>query len=71
MARGKGVRLQKYKDGGIADLRVFRLDEGLTWQDASGRNFTKGKDELTEWMGVRAAAGRLVPKGFPRNGKFS
>ena len=71
MARGKGVRLQKYKDGGIADLRVFTLDEGLTWQDASGRNFTKGKDELVEWMGVRAAAGRLVPKGFPRNGKFS
>ena len=71
MARGKGVRLQKYKDGGIADLRVFKLDEGLTWQDASGRNFTKGKDELVEWMGVRAAAGRLVPKGFPRNGKFS
>jgi len=70
MARGKGVRLQKYKDGGIADLRVFKLDEGLTWQDASGRNFTKGKDELVEWMGVRAAAGRLVPKGFPRNGKF-
>ncbi len=71
MARGKGVRLQKYKDGGIADLRVFRIDEGLTWQDASGRNFTKSKDELAEWMGVRAAAGRLVPKGFPRNGKFS
>jgi len=70
MARGKGVRLQKYKDGGIADIRVFKLDEGLTWQDASGRNFTKGKDELVEWMGVRAAAGRLVPKGFPRNGKF-
>jgi topoisomerase-4 subunit A len=70
MSRGKGVRLQKYKDGGIADLRVFRLEEGLTWQDASGRNFTKNKDELAEWIGVRAGAGRMVPKGFPRNGKF-
>jgi len=70
MARGKGVRLQKYKDGGIADLRVFKLDEGLTWQDASGRKHTRTKEDLTEWMGVRAAAGRLVPKGFPRNGKF-
>ena len=70
MARGKGVRLQKYKDGGIADLRVFTLAEGLTWQDASGRNFTKGADELAEWMGVRAGAGRMVPKGFPRSGRF-
>jgi topoisomerase-4 subunit A len=70
MTRGKGVRLQKYKDGGIADLRVFRLEEGLTWQDASGRNFTKDRNELAEWMGVRAAAGRMVPKGFPRSGKF-
>ncbi|QKV18361.1 DNA topoisomerase IV subunit A [Oricola thermophila] len=71
MSRGKGVRLQRYKDGGIADLRVFALDEGLTWQDASGRNFNRGREELLEWMGVRAAAGRMVPKGFPRNGRFS
>ncbi|TCD14372.1 DNA topoisomerase IV subunit A [Oricola cellulosilytica] len=70
MTRGKGVRLQRYKDGGIADLRVFALDDGLTWQDASGRNFTREKAELAEWMGVRASAGRMVPKGFPRNGKF-
>ena len=70
MTRGKGVRLQRYKDGGIADLRVFTLAEGLTWQDASGRNFTKGREDLAEWMGVRASAGRMVPKGFPRNGKF-
>lgn len=41
----------------------------LTIEDAA--NTRKGKDELIEWMGVRAAAGRLVPKGFPRNGKFS
>ncbi|MFZ2102951.1 MAG: DNA topoisomerase IV subunit A [Oricola sp.] len=71
MTRGKGVRLQRYKDGGIADLRVFKLAEGLTWQDASGRNFTREKDDLAEWMGVRASAGRMVPKGFPRNGRFS
>ncbi|WP_193175472.1 DNA topoisomerase IV subunit A [Oricola nitratireducens] len=70
MTRGKGVRLQRYKDGGIADLRVFTLAEGLTWQDASGRNFTKGREDLAEWMGVRASAGRMVPKGFPRNGRF-
>lgn len=70
MARGKGVRLQKYKDGGIKDARLFVLEAGLTWQDSSGRTFTKMPEELAEWMGVRAGAGRMVPKGFPRSGKF-
>ncbi len=70
MSRGKGVRLQKYKDGGIKDARVFNLDEGLTWEDTAGRTFTKSKEELAEWMGDRAQAGRMVPKGFPRGGKF-
>jgi topoisomerase-4 subunit A len=71
LARGKGVRLQRYKDGGVADIRVFTMDQGLTWQDASGRSFTRGKLELLEWAGPRATAGRMVPKGFPRSGKFS
>ncbi len=71
LARGKGVRLQRYKDGGVSDIRVFTMDQGLTWQDASGRSFTRGKLELLEWAGPRATAGRMVPKGFPRSGKFS
>ncbi|MCP4182131.1 MAG: DNA topoisomerase IV subunit A [Hyphomicrobiales bacterium] len=71
MTRGKGVRLQKYKDGGIKDARVFKLDEGLTWQDSAGRTYVRGKDELREWLGDRAQAGRMVPKGFPRGGRFS
>jgi len=71
LARGKGVRLQRYKDGGVADIRVFTMEQGLTWQDASGRSFTRGKLELLEWAGPRATAGRMVPKGFPRSGKFS
>ena len=71
MSRGKGVRLQRYKDGGVSDIRVFKLAEGLTWDDSAGRNFNRNKDELTEWLGDRAAAGRPVPKGFPRSGKFS
>ncbi len=70
MARGKGVRLQKYKDGGILDMKAFRLDAGLSWQDASDRTFTRTKEELAEWIAPRASAGRLVPKGFPRSGKF-
>ncbi len=70
MTRGKGVRLQKYKDGGTNDARSFAMSEGLNWQDSADRTFTKMKDELAEWIGERAQAGRMVPKGFPRNGKF-
>ena len=70
MARGKGVRLQKYKDGGIADARVFAKKEGLTWLDAAGRSFQLSWGELKEWVGERAQAGANAPKGFPRRNKF-
>lgn len=68
MPRGKGVRLQKFKDGGLADVRTFKLADGLGWTDSSGRNWTVA--ELDEWLGNRAQAGRLPPKGFPRNNRF-
>ncbi len=70
MTRGKGVRLQKFKDGGMKDVRPFKMQDGLSWQDSADRTFIKSKDELAEWLGERAQAGRMVPKGFPRNGKF-
>ncbi|MBX3571026.1 MAG: DNA topoisomerase IV subunit A [Mesorhizobium sp.] len=70
MARGKGVRLQRYKDGGVADMKTFAMAAGLSWQDSAERTFTRTKEELTEWLGDRAAAGRMVPKGFPKTGKF-
>jgi topoisomerase-4 subunit A len=70
MTRGKGVRLQRYKDGGLSDLKTFALDEGLAWTDSSGRIYNVAKDALTEWLGARADAGRLPPKNFPRNNKF-
>jgi len=70
MTRGKGVRLQKYKDGGVLDLKTFSVGEGLSWQDSADRTFTRSKEELAEWFGARASAGRMVPKGFPRTGKF-
>ena len=70
MARGKGVRLQRYKDGGLSDARVFALADGLTWKDSAGRTFTVAQPELAEWMGARAEAGRLPPKGFPKNNRF-
>jgi topoisomerase IV subunit A len=68
MTRGKGVRLQKFKDGGLSDARTFNRKEGLGWVDASGRNWTV--TDLAEWMGERAQAGRLPPKGFPKNNRF-
>ncbi|WP_064706846.1 DNA topoisomerase IV subunit A [Rhizobium bangladeshense] len=71
MSRGKGVRLQRYKDGGISDVRCFAIADGLVWEDSAGRTFTKNRDELAEWLGDRASAGRTVPKGFPRSGKFA
>ncbi len=70
LGRGKGVRFQKYKDGGAIDVKTFAIGDGLTWQDTADRQFTRSKDELAEWIGARASAGRMVPKGFPRTGKF-
>jgi topoisomerase-4 subunit A len=70
MVRGKGVRLQKYKDGGIADIKVFYLKDGLSWKDAAGRSFVVEKRDLKEWIGERADVGRLPPRGFPKNNRF-
>ncbi len=70
MTRGKGVKLQKYRDGGIADAKVFHLAEGLSWKDSAGRTFTVARRDLRDWIGTRADAGRLPPKGFPKNNKF-
>ena len=69
MTRGKGVRLQKFKDGGLVDARSFRLEDGLSWQDPAGR--TRTETDLTEWMGKRASAGRMAPRGFPRDNRFT
>ncbi|MBR1337016.1 DNA topoisomerase IV subunit A [Bradyrhizobium ottawaense] len=70
MARGRGVRLQKYKDGDLSDVAVFEAKAGLTWKDSAGREFSATMKELAEWQGTRADAGRLPPKGFPKSNKF-
>ena len=70
MGRGKGVRLQKYKDGGLSDARTFTLSEGLSWFDPAGRTRTVPEADLAEWRGARASAGRMAPRGFPQNNKF-
>ena len=70
MSRGKGVRLQRYKDGGMSDARAFAKNEGLSWTDSAGRLHTRPLTELKDWVGDRAQAGRLPPQGFPKTNKF-
>jgi len=68
MARGGGVILQRYRDGGLADAKVFHLTDGLTWQLGDR---TRTEANLRDWIGERAQAGRLPPHGFPRTPRFS
>ena len=68
MGRGKGVRLQKYKDGGLSDACCFAIGAGLSWLDPAGR--TRTVTELGDWLAKRASAGRMAPRGFPRDNKF-
>ena len=70
LGRGKGVRLQKYKDGGLSDALVFKREEGLKWPDSAGRTRHVTEADLAEWTAKRATAGRMAPRGFPRDNKF-
>ena len=67
MPKGTGVQLQKYKDGGLADVKTFSLAAGLTWRIGDK---LRVEQKLAEWLGARASAGRLPPNGFPRSNKF-
>lgn len=67
MARGRGVKLQSYKDGGLSDVKAFTLAHGLSWK--SGDRM-RTETDLRSWVGKRAQAGRLAPKGFPRSHRF-
>jgi topoisomerase-4 subunit A len=67
MTKGAGVALQKYKDGGMADVKVFTLAQGLTWKLGDK---IRTETRLTDWLGARAQAGRLPPNGFPKSGRF-
>ena len=70
LGRGRGVRLQRYKDGGLSDVATFKGADGLTWIDAGGRVFTQSLKELAAWRGNRADAGRVRPDRFLTNNKF-
>ncbi|RAK69099.1 DNA topoisomerase IV subunit A [Phenylobacterium kunshanense] len=68
MPRGKGVKLQSYREGGLRDAAAFKADDGMTSVDPSGR--TRAWPEWREWLGKRAGAGKLAPKGFPATKRF-
>jgi len=68
MTRGRGVILQRYRDGGLADIVTLTMADGLTWPMGSR---TRHEVDLTPWLGRRASAGRLPPTGFPRTNRFA
>ena len=71
LARGQGVMLQRYRDGGLSDAIAFRLSDGLSWSLGGGTGRTRTETDLTPWRAARGAAGRMPPLGFPRSNRFS
>ena len=71
MARGQGVALQKYKDGGLADLIAFRRADGLSWAMGGASGRTRTEADVGPWVGPRGGTGRMPPQGFPRDNRFS
>jgi topoisomerase-4 subunit A len=68
MTKGRGVTLQKYRDGKMSDMIIFSLDQGLSWV-RSGKTIVE--KDLRPWQGRRAGSGRLAPIGFPRTNRFT
>jgi len=71
MARGQGVTLQKYREGGLADVTSFRRVDGLSWIMGGSSRRTRTEADVGPWVGPRGGAGRLPPQGFPRDNRFS
>ena len=67
MTRGRGVILQRYAKGVLSDVLAFTLADGLSW---SSGDRMRTESRLDDWIGKRAQAGRIVPRGFPRNNRF-
>jgi len=70
MARGQGVMLQKYRDGGLSDATTFVFSEGLSWAMGGDTGRTRTETDLGPWRVARSASGRMPPTGFPRNNRF-
>jgi topoisomerase-4 subunit A len=70
LAKGQGVTLQRYRDGGLSDAVTLKLDEGLSWKMGGDTGRTRTEPDMRQWKVARGAAGRLPPNGFPRDNKF-
>ncbi|MBD2842393.1 DNA topoisomerase IV subunit A [Erythrobacter rubeus] len=70
MARGQGVMLQRYRDGGLSDATTFKLEDGLSWKMGGSGDRTRTETDIWQWKVARSAAGRLPPQGFPKNNTF-
>jgi topoisomerase-4 subunit A len=71
LARGQGVTLQRYRDGGLSDATAFSVAEGLSWPLGGETGRVRTETDLSPWRAARGAAGRLPPIGFPRNNRFA
>ena len=71
LARGQGVTLQRYRDGGLSDAITFTLAEGLSWTMGGKEGRTRTEGEMWQWKVARGGAGRMPPQGFPRDNKFT
>lgn len=70
MARGQGVQMQRYRDGGLSDAIAFRLSDGLSWAMGGESGRVRTEADMTPWRVARGAAGRMPPTGFPRDNRF-
>jgi len=70
MAKGQGVMLQRYKDGGLSDAVCFNMSEGLSWTMGGDSGRTRTENDMSLWRVARGAAGRMPPNGFPRDNQF-
>ena len=70
LARGQGVTLQRYRDGGLSDAIAFSMQEGLSWALGGESGRVRTETDLTSWRAARGAAGRMPPIGFPRSNRF-
>jgi topoisomerase-4 subunit A len=70
MTRGQGVQLQRYRDGGLADVTSFMLAQGLSWAMGGDSGRTRNEPDMGPWRAARGAAGRMPPNGFPRDNRF-
>jgi topoisomerase-4 subunit A len=70
MARGQGIQMQRYRDGGLSDAVAFRMSDGLSWAMGGDRGRTRTEADMTPWRVARGAAGRMPPVGFPRDNRF-